>query len=691
MKKLICLILALLMVLSLGTAALASGEASAEASGEAGADASAEASAEASGEASAEGSGEAAAEALPEDRCCEHTFDYLLQPDSYEATDTEGGWRHYACSVCGAEYAYATDPLVYAVNPKTGAAVDQAGTKNPYLPLWEHIPDAEPHVFWSKADGEWRVYIYGSHDITFVCSDDHVTWSAPVYDLSDWRFEGDILRLVLTEEEQQALIGADGGNSMKLEAGALFAPDCAYDLVTDAYYLAAFETGRLRCAVYRATAPDSDFGALGRDGALYTWNIGTWAGATGEEGEYALTDPAILFEDGVMYVGGNVQIVGMPEESQKVIEADGYAGGSYAVIYQLEKNADGEWECTGISTCPTENEPFLPVGEGISLRYLEEFDLYFMAYYNMGARRTDGVAAPVGGLAYVYTDDLMNGVWRYGENGFNDNVFMEVYGIYYKDADGSMASSEMTTINGGGNHGGIEKINGEWYVFDHRSSDGGRQGVIEKINIHMDGDALLVDATELTSSGPAGKTDAYSVIEAGIACYLTGGVALTGYTDNHDRYTTENIDFDVTHYAPLYGTKDGAVAGYKYLDFGEAETNVTLKLLVYQADDASASAEASEEASAEAAPAGPVSGSAEVWIDAPTAEKGGTRIGEIAITPEAIAASTETETGTDGTVWSWISGEMDEAVSGVHGVYLVFHGGDGAELCKLDQLCFAAG
>jgi hypothetical protein len=29
---------------------------------------------------------------------------------------------------------------------------------NPYLPLYEYIPDGEPHVF----DG--RVYVYGSHD-----------------------------------------------------------------------------------------------------------------------------------------------------------------------------------------------------------------------------------------------------------------------------------------------------------------------------------------------------------------------------------------------------------------------------------------------------------------------------------------------------------------------------------------------
>ena len=691
MKKLLSVILALIMVLSLGTAALASGEASAEASGEASAeasaeasgDASAEASAEASGEASAEASGEAA-EALPEDRCCEHTFDYLLQPDSFEATDAEGGYRHYVCSVCGAEYAYETAPLVYDVNPNTGEPVDQAGTKNPYMPLWEHVPDGEPHVFWSKADGEWRVYVYGSHDVAMICGDDHVTWSAPVYDLSDWRYDGEIHRITFTDEEIEELTAK--GESGKLNAGTLFAPDCAYDVVTDAYYLAAFEVGMQRCAVYRAVAADASFDDLGRDGALYTWNIGSNASTFELAAEYALTDPAIIFVDGVMYVGGNVPGNDMPEETKAAIEASGASGmGSYAVIYRLERNDDGGWDMTGISSCPTENAPYLPVGEGISLRYLDEFDTYVMVYYGVGSGRTDGVAAPTNGLNYSYTDDLFDGVWIYGENGLGENVILGNSGNYYKDADGNMASTEMTTFTGGNNHGGITKINGEYYIFDHRSGGGGRQGVCEKINIHQDGDALLIDAAELTTSGPAGKTDAYSVIEAGTACYLTGGVGFTSFTGNHDRYTNENIDFDVTHYAPLYGTKEGAVAGYKYLDFGEAETNVALKLLVYQADNASAS----EEASAE--PAGPASGSAEVWIDAPTAEEGGTRIGEIAITPEAIAASTETETGTDGTVWSWISGEMDEAVSGVHGVYLVFHGGDGAELCKLDQLCFAAG
>ena len=62
---------------------------------------------------------------------------------------------------------------------------------NPYLPSWEYIPDGEPHIF----DG--RLYVYGSHDRFrghVFCLNDYVCWSAPVDDLSDWRYEGVIYK-----------------------------------------------------------------------------------------------------------------------------------------------------------------------------------------------------------------------------------------------------------------------------------------------------------------------------------------------------------------------------------------------------------------------------------------------------------------------------------------------------------------
>ncbi|MDR2600358.1 MAG: family 43 glycosylhydrolase, partial [Oscillospiraceae bacterium] len=62
---------------------------------------------------------------------------------------------------------------------------------NPYLPSWEYVPDGEPHIFNN------RVYVYGSHDKFngfAYCLNDYISWSAPVDDLSDWRYEGVIYK-----------------------------------------------------------------------------------------------------------------------------------------------------------------------------------------------------------------------------------------------------------------------------------------------------------------------------------------------------------------------------------------------------------------------------------------------------------------------------------------------------------------
>lgn len=62
---------------------------------------------------------------------------------------------------------------------------------NPFLPLWEYIPDGEPRVF-----GD-RVYIYGSHDraaCTDFCDYKLKVWSAPLNNLNDWQCHGDSLR-----------------------------------------------------------------------------------------------------------------------------------------------------------------------------------------------------------------------------------------------------------------------------------------------------------------------------------------------------------------------------------------------------------------------------------------------------------------------------------------------------------------
>lgn len=87
---------------------------------------------------------------------------------------------------------------------------------NPYLPQCEYIPDGEPYVF-----GD-RVYVYGSHDrfnFPMFCMNDYVCYSAPLDDLSDWRYEGVIYR-------------KNQNPKNKLGLRLLFAPDVMEDIIS---------------------------------------------------------------------------------------------------------------------------------------------------------------------------------------------------------------------------------------------------------------------------------------------------------------------------------------------------------------------------------------------------------------------------------------------------------------------------
>ena len=111
----------------------------------------------------------------------------------------------------------------------------QAFAANPYLPLWEYIPDSEPYVFDDPDHpGKKRVYIYGSHDNlrSEYCGRDQVVWSAPVENLKDWRFDGVIFRS--TTDANGKPLNKNG------VADLLYAPDIAEKVGPDGkktYYL----------------------------------------------------------------------------------------------------------------------------------------------------------------------------------------------------------------------------------------------------------------------------------------------------------------------------------------------------------------------------------------------------------------------------------------------------------------------
>ena len=99
-----------------------------------------------------------------------------------------------ATCLFAAAFSSVTCGLTAAEQPQQAEYVFH-GAGNPYLPLWEHLPDGEPRVFEDPDNpGKYRAYIIGSHDLrmTSYCGADIRMWSAPVEDLSSWRDEGPI-------------------------------------------------------------------------------------------------------------------------------------------------------------------------------------------------------------------------------------------------------------------------------------------------------------------------------------------------------------------------------------------------------------------------------------------------------------------------------------------------------------------
>ena len=108
---------------------------------------------------------------------------------------------------------------------------------NPYMPLWEHVPDGEPRVF--EYNGEKRVYLYGSHDTmkTEYCGPDQVVWSAPVEDLTNWTCHG------------VCYTASDGG--------MLYAPDVVQK--GDTFYMYVAEARGSRILVAKSKNPAGPF------------------------------------------------------------------------------------------------------------------------------------------------------------------------------------------------------------------------------------------------------------------------------------------------------------------------------------------------------------------------------------------------------------------------------------------------
>jgi len=116
---------------------------------------------------------------------------------------------------------------------------------------------------------------------------------------------------------------------------------------------------------------------------------------------------------------------------------------------------------------------------------------------------------------------------------------------------------------GGNNHGSVACLNGQWYIFYHRMTNGtimSRRGCVERIELLPDGS---IPQVEMTSLGFERSLNPYAPTAGETACVLKGGCFITE-TDVFSR--------------PITNITDGCVMGWKYFDFGEDFSSRTMQL-----------------------------------------------------------------------------------------------------------------
>jgi len=437
-------------------------------------------------------------------------------------------------------------PLGTACAGHAGTPGDELTTiGNPYLPLWEHIPDGEPYVLEDPDQpGKQRVYIYGSHDsrITDYCGRELVVWSAPVEDLSRWRYDGEILRV--DKNARGELLDTAG------LADVLFAPDVT--LVTDSagqktYYLYPNDQvwGR-NGLIAKSSRPDGPFevcnwsrrnpnateGVLAFDPAVFVDDDGRVYGYWGFERSYAAElDP---------------QTMATVKPGTQIVE-DMVSG----------RNQEGRFRFF----------------EASSIRKIK--DKYVFIYSRFTEDGEFGLPTSNYTLAYAYGDHPL-GPWTYG------GTIIDGRGRG-TDADGNVIA---TATPDGNTHGSICEIGGRWYVFYHRqtgTNEFARQAMVAPIEVSVEegaGGKVTISEGEYNSQGFA--VDGLNPEErhpAGIACWYTGPTPAT--------HEWPNNTFSGSYVAAAYGTDDkmdapyalrnninpvvnntdGSIVGYKYFKF----------------------------------------------------------------------------------------------------------------------------
>ena len=478
--------------------------------------------------------------------------------------------------------------LLSSCGKSGGVAAGEAPTPgNPYLPLWEHIPDGEPYVFEDPDQpGKMRVYIYGSHDSrrTDYCGREQVVWSASVDSLTQWRCDGEIFSVSKNANGEQ--LDAEG------KADVLFAPDVALVTAPDGtktYYLypnnQAWGRNGMVC---KSSRPDGPF-------EVVNWSKDNPNATDGVLG----FDPAVFVDD------------------------DGHVYGYWG----FERSNGAELDPTTMATVKPGAKVVADMVPGFRQEGEERFfeassmrkvkDKYIFIYSRFTKEGEFGLPTTNYTLAYAYSDHPL-GPFTYGGT-IIDGRARET------DEQGRVFASANVS---GNTHGSICEVNGQWYVFYHRQTglnEFSRQAMAAPIEVNVEegpGGKVTISEGEYTSEGfSLGGLNPLENHSAGIACWYTGPkVAIHNWPNNtfFGSYVAASYGPENSNY--VVNNTDGSTVGYKYFNFGLTQgRELELRLNL--------------------TPEG-VDGVMGIWVDSPWEKKGGRKLGELQLKADMPQAKT---------------------------------------------------
>lgn len=409
---------------------------------------------------------------------------------------------------------------------------------NPFLPSWEYVPDGEPRVF-----GD-RLYLYGSHDLfngADFCLDDYVCWSAPVSDLSDWRYDGVIYR---KEQDPRNKKG-------KMH---MCAPDCVQG--PDGRYYLYYQLHVLTCTC--VAVADTPVGPFEYYGCVQHPDGTPWGEKKGDSFAF---DPGVLVDDdGKVYL-----YVGFSPE------------GLFKYVFKLRGNQVEGSVCLELEpdmiTVRGGEHPIVPGPEAAKGTEFEGHGFFEAS----SIRKVNGKYCYVYSsilsheLCYAMSDKPTEG-FRFG-------------GTLVSIADIGYAGNETPLNYTGNTHGGMAEVNGQWYIFYHRQTNKikcSRQGCAEKLTILPDGSIPQVEVTSCgLNDGPLAGKGSY---EARIACQLGAATPMVKSdvarkTDKKNLlpfFTQSGGDRQKNGDQYIANLRSGSWCGFKYFAFDGTESKITV-------------------------------------------------------------------------------------------------------------------